>query len=74
VSLKDHILKLVADRNQNRAASLLVCLNKEGRKYQQSVPRFVYYHFAEKFYLADKAVKIHARIIIFTTLIIGIWN
>jgi hypothetical protein len=62
VWLKEHISKLVPDGNQNReTSSLLASLNKEGRKYQQSVGRLVYYHFVEKFDLSDKMIKIYFK-------------
>jgi hypothetical protein len=62
VWLKEHILKLVPDGNINRpASSLLVSLNKDGRKYQQGVARLVYYHFVKKFDLSDLTIKIQFK-------------
>lgn len=62
VWLKEHILKLVADGNKNKAASsLLAPLSKDGKKYQQSVGRLVYFHFVAPFNLGDKTKRIMYR-------------
>lgn len=59
VWLKEHIQKLIPDGKGNHPpSSLLVCLSKEGKKYQQSVARLVYYHWVDKFDLADMTRKI----------------
>ena len=56
---KDHIQRLIPDVKKNRnGATLFVQLTKNGRKYQQSVARLVYFHFVKKFNLNDKASKV----------------
>jgi hypothetical protein len=44
-----------------RAFSILVSFKKEGVCYQRSVARLVYYHFVEKFDMADMSLKVRFK-------------
>lgn len=59
---KDHIQRLIPDVKPGRkSASLFVQLTKNGRKYQQSIARLVYFHFVKKFDLDNKTIKIGCK-------------
>ncbi|MCU7550411.1 NUMOD4 domain-containing protein [Chitinophagaceae bacterium LB-8] len=59
VWLKEHISKLVADGNKNKPTStLLATLSKDGKKFQQSVARLVYFHFVAPFDISDKSKRV----------------
>jgi hypothetical protein len=56
---KDHIQKLVPDGKPDRnCSSLLVSLSKNGKKFQQSVARLVYFHFVKRFDINDKTIRV----------------